>query len=142
MCAEQNSTAELTRRRLMGAFLGGGILATFASFLYPVFRYFIPPPVANLGVNEVVAAKVGELKPNSGMIFPFGGRPGLLILEADGTYRALSATCTHLGCTVQYRPDLHDLVSLPQRNLQPERRQRLRPSAQTAHRVRCPPAWR
>jgi Rieske Fe-S protein len=66
--------------------------------------------VADLGVDEVVAAKVGELKPNSGTIFRFGSRPGLLILQADGqTYNALSATCTHLGCTVQYRPDLHEI---------------------------------
>ncbi len=94
----------------MGAFLGGGILATFGSFFYPVLRYIVPPPVADLGGDEVVAAKVGELQPNSGKIFRFGSRPGLLILEADGqTYDALSATCTHLGCTVQYRPDLHEI---------------------------------
>ncbi|MGA7886541.1 MAG: Rieske 2Fe-2S domain-containing protein [Acidobacteriaceae bacterium] len=101
---------EVTRRRAMGAFLGGGILATFGSFFYPVLRYIVPPPVADLGGDEVVAAKVGELQPNSGKIFRFGSRPGLLILEADGqTYDALSATCTHLGCTVQYRPDLHEI---------------------------------
>jgi Rieske Fe-S protein len=49
------------------------------------------------------------LKPNSGKIFRFGSRPGLLILNSDGAYRALSATCTHLGCTVQYRPDLREI---------------------------------
>lgn len=102
--------APMPRRRFVELLLGGGFLATAAAFLYPVLRYFIPPPVANLGVDEVVAAKVGELKPNSGMIFRFGSRPGLLILQDDGrTYDALSATCTHLGCTVQYRPDLHEI---------------------------------
>ncbi len=98
-----------TRRGLVGLFLGGGRLATFASFLYPVMRYFVPPPVADLGGDEVVAAKTGDLKENSGKIFRFGSRPGLLILEAGGAYRALSATCTHLGCTVQYRADLHEI---------------------------------
>ena len=102
--------APLPRRGFVELLLGGGFLATAAAFLYPVLRYFMPPPVANLGVDEVVAAKVGELKPNSGMIFRFGSRPGLLILEADGrTYHALSAACTHLGCTVQYRPDLREI---------------------------------
>src|ERR1039458_2053721 len=98
-----------TRRRVIEIFLGGGILASLASFIYPVLRYFVPPTVVDLGGDEVVASKVGDLKPNSGKIFRFGSRPGLLILGSDGTYSALSATCTHLGCTVQYRPDLREI---------------------------------
>ncbi len=109
MSAELPSQPQPARRRAIGIFLGGGLLATFASFLYPVLRYFVPPPVADLGGDEVVAAKVGAVKPNSGEIFRFGSRPGLLILESDGTYRAFSATCTHLGCTVQYRSDLREI---------------------------------
>ena len=109
MCVEKTSEPEPTRRRVMEAFLGGGILATLASFLYPVLRYLVPPAVVDLGGDEVVAAKVVELKPNSGRIFRFGNRPGLLIMTVDGTYRALSATCTHLGCTVQYRSDMHEV---------------------------------
>lgn len=104
------SAGPIPRRGFLEMLLGGGFLATAAAFIYPVLRYFVPPTTADLGVDEVVAAKVGELKPNSGRIFRFGSRPGLLILEADGqTYGALSATCTHLGCTVQYRPDLHEI---------------------------------
>jgi cytochrome b6-f complex iron-sulfur subunit len=98
-----------TRRRLVELLLGGGLLASLVSFAYPVLRYLVPPPVADLGGDEVIAAKVGELKPNSGMIFRFGSRPGLLILTSDGQYHAISATCTHLGCTVQYRGDLHEI---------------------------------
>ena len=99
----------MTRRRMVEYFLGGGILASFVSFLYPVLRYLVPPPVADLGGDEVVAAKITELKPNSGKIFRFGSRPGLLVMNSDGTYRALSATCTHLACTVQYRSDLRQI---------------------------------
>jgi len=109
MATDQLSPTGVTRRRLIEVFLGGGLLASFAAFLYPVLHYLVPPPVADLGGEEVVAAKVGELKPNSGMIFRFGSHPGLLILTSDGTYRALSASCTHLGCTVQYRSDLHEI---------------------------------
>jgi Rieske Fe-S protein len=94
---------------LVELLLGGGVLASLVSFAYPVLRYLVPPPVADLGGDEVIAAKVGELKPNSGTIFRFGRRPGLLILASDGQYHALSATCTHLGCTVQYRGDLHEI---------------------------------
>jgi cytochrome b6-f complex iron-sulfur subunit len=95
------------RRRFVQILLGGGLVASVGSFLYPVLRYLVPPASADLGTDTVVAGKVGELKPNSGKIFRFGNKPGLLILTADGEYRALSATCTHLDCTVQYRGDLH-----------------------------------
>lgn len=100
---------QVTRRKLIGILLGGGLLASIASFFYPIVRYLVPPPVAELGGDEVVAAKLADLKSNTGKIFRFGSRPGLLIMNTDGTYRALSATCTHLGCTVQYRPDLREV---------------------------------
>ena len=109
MCADHIPQPETTRRRAIGMFLGGGVLASLASFLYPVLRFLVPPAVVDLGGDEVVAAKLVEIRPNSGKIFRFGSRPGLLIMNSDGTYRALSATCTHLGCTVQYRPDLREI---------------------------------
>jgi Rieske Fe-S protein len=103
------ATAGPSRRRLIEVILGGGVLASVLSFLYPVLRYLVPPAVADLGGDEVVAAKVGELRPNGSKIFRFGSRPGLLLLTAEGEYRAMSATCTHLSCTVQYRNDLHQV---------------------------------
>jgi Rieske Fe-S protein len=101
--------ARTTRRRVLEFFLGGGVLASILSFVYPVVRYLVPPVFADLGGDEVVAAKVGELKPNSSKIFRFGSRPGLLLLTSQGEYRAMSATCTHLSCTVQYRNDVHQV---------------------------------
>ena len=92
---------------LVEGMLGMGVLASLASFFYPVVRYILPPTSADLGVDEVVAGQTSELKPNSGKIFRFGSKPGLLVRTPEGEYRALSATCTHLDCTVQYRPDLH-----------------------------------
>ena len=97
------------RRRIVEALLGGGLLASLASFVYPVLRYLIPPALADLGGDEVVAASVGELKAGSSKVFRFGSRPGLLLMTAEGEYRALSAVCTHLSCTVQYRSDLHQI---------------------------------
>lgn len=97
------------RRRFVEVLLGGGFLATAAAFIYPVLRYLAPPKTSDLGSDSVVAGKVGDLKPNSGKVFRFGNRPGLLIRTADGGYRAMSATCTHLSCTVQYRDDLREV---------------------------------
>jgi Rieske Fe-S protein len=99
----------LPRRRFVGALLGSGFLATAVAFLYPVLRYLAPPKASDVGGDAVVAGRVGELKPNSGKIFRFGNRPGLLIHTSSGEYRAMSATCTHLSCTVQYRDDLQQV---------------------------------
>ncbi len=86
--------------------LGGGMFASVISFLYPVLKYLAPPAVPDLGEDEVVAGKVGDLKANGSKVFRFGSRPALLLLTAEGEYRCVSAVCTHLGCTVQYRGDL------------------------------------
>lgn len=97
------------RRTFIRILLGGGLFASAASFFYPLARYLVPPAAVDLGGDTVVAAKVGDLKPNSSKIFKFGSHPGLLILTSSGEYRALTATCTHLGCTVQYRNDTRQI---------------------------------
>ena len=109
MAEHPEAEIQPTRRRLVELLLGGGVMTSIASFLYPVVRFLIPPAVSDGGSDEVVAAKVGDLKPNSGKIFRFGAKPGLLLLTAQGEYKALSATCTHLSCTVQYRGDLQQV---------------------------------
>jgi Rieske Fe-S protein len=93
------------RRSFLQLLLGAGLVGTLASFFYPVFRYVIPPESADLGSDEVVAAKAGELKNNSGKIFRFGSKPGLIVRNAQGEYVAMSATCTHLSCIVQYQSE-------------------------------------
>jgi len=107
--AETVTKHEPARRRLMQFLLGGGLLASAVAFLYPVLRYLVPPAATDLGGDSVVAAKVGDLKANSGKIFRFGSRPGLLVRTSDGEYRAMSAVCTHLNCTVQYRSDVREV---------------------------------
>lgn len=109
MNQRSGSSPEPGRRRLIETLLGGGLFASALSFLYPVLRYIVPPAVTDLGGDETVAAKIGELRSNSSKIFRFGNHPGLLVLTAEGEYRAMSATCTHLSCTVQYRNDLHQV---------------------------------
>ena len=74
-----------------------------AFILYPVLRYLVPPRVPEAVTRRVLAAKKNELPPGSFKTFPFGSQPGILIRSADGEFHALSAVCTHLGCTVQYR---------------------------------------
>ena len=98
-----------SRRRFVNWLLGTSVGATLAATVYPVFRFVIPPPVAEAPVNRVLAARLSELPPNSGKVFRFGARPGIIVRTATGEVRAFAATCTHLNCTVQYRPDFQHI---------------------------------
>jgi Rieske Fe-S protein len=99
--------SEPTRRGFVNWLLGTSAGAFVLSVLYPITRYLIPPEVAESTAGTVtLAIKPDEVKPNSGQVFKFGSRPGILVRTASGELRAFSAVCTHLNCTVQYRPDL------------------------------------
>lgn len=100
-----NSKTHDGRRRFVNLLLGSGVLGSLLSFFYPVLRFIMPPAVAEAIEQSVVAAKVGELPPNSGKIFKFGRRPGILVNTPAGDLRAFDAICTHLSCIVQYRSD-------------------------------------
>ncbi len=94
------------RRRLINLFLGTSFGAFFLSMLYPILKYLTPPRLAEpTSFSVTVPWKTTELKANSGRIFRFGSRPGLLIRTPAGELRAFSAICSHLDCTVQYRED-------------------------------------
>jgi cytochrome b6-f complex iron-sulfur subunit len=97
------------RRGFIEFLLGGGLLTLLGAMLYSVGRYVVPPKVADAGLASVVAGKVKEFPPNSGKIFRFGNRPGILVRSQAGEFHAFSATCTHLNCTVQYRQDLEHI---------------------------------
>ena len=91
------------RRTLLRWLLGGGFTASILSFLYPAVKFMNPPTVPEASTNEVSAGKVQSLKPNSGKIVKFGSRPALLIRVSETEWRAYSAICTHLNCTVQFQ---------------------------------------
>jgi Rieske Fe-S protein len=97
------------RRHFLEIFLGTSFVASLTSFLYPILQYMIPAQTSEPAADTAQAGRIGDLKPNTGKIFRFGSRPALLILSDDGKYHALSAICTHLNCTVQYRSDLRSV---------------------------------
>jgi cytochrome b6-f complex iron-sulfur subunit len=94
----------MKRRNFLDVLLAasGAVLGAFV--LYPIARYLVPPKAPEAATRRVVAAKQDEVAPGGFKIFPFGGEPGILIRTRNGEYRAFSAVCTHLGCTVQIRP--------------------------------------
>lgn len=107
---EEHIEDHVTRRRFLNWFLGTTVGAFLASALYPVVRYLIPPKVEEAPTQSVtLSIKPTDVKANSGQIFRFGSKPGILIRTPDGQLRAFTAVCTHLGCTVEYRSDLEQI---------------------------------
>ena len=98
---------DATRRGFVNWMLGTSVGAFLISVLYPVARYLVPPMVGeSTAASVTLPIKPGDVKPNTGQIFKFGSRPAILVRTSAGDLTALSAVCTHLNCTVQYRPDL------------------------------------
>ena len=93
------------RRTFLDSLLGIGFVSTALSVLYPVFRFVIPPANAEPATNSIIAGKFSEFKNNSGALVKFGTRPAILVRTSDGDFKAFTAVCTHLECTVQYKPE-------------------------------------
>jgi Rieske Fe-S protein len=98
------------RRNFLNWFLGTTAGAFAIAVLYPISRYLIPPKMEESSARTVtLSIKPQEMKPNSGQIFRFGSQPAILIDTPAGELKAFSASCTHLACIVQYRPDLSEI---------------------------------
>ena len=107
---ERDKAVSVTRKRFVDWLLGTSAGGLLAAVVYPLVRYIIPPEVAESAVNSVqLAFTADEVPANTGRIFKFGTRPGLLVKTPSGELRAYSARCTHLDCTVQYREDIEHI---------------------------------
>jgi Rieske Fe-S protein len=105
----ESTALVLPRRSVLDALLGVGVATSAAAALYPLMRFLVPPAGGEPSTASVVAARLADMKANSGIIFPFGTRPAILVRTADGEFKAFSAVCTHLECTVQYKADVSQL---------------------------------
>jgi len=77
--------------------------------IYPVFRFLRPPEIPEATTNQVSAGRIDDpqLLEKGFKIVHFGAEPVILLKISDNEYRAFTATCTHLACTVEYRRDKH-----------------------------------
>jgi Rieske Fe-S protein len=103
------------RRHWLLRALQAGIAATLVAIFYPVVRFLWPRPATKSGAMDAVAPfAVDELKKaqdegRSAQPFNFGGKPCLVIRTPNGEIKAFNALCTHVECTVEYRPANGDI---------------------------------
>ncbi|MGP8269723.1 MAG: ubiquinol-cytochrome c reductase iron-sulfur subunit [Terracidiphilus sp.] len=100
-------TNDKTTRRFFMAAAGAAGIAYTAALAYPIYRYLASPAEMAMEATAVteVTLKDAQKQPlGSVLMFKFGSAPAMLIHHQDGRWIALTAVCTHLGCTVQYEP--------------------------------------
>ncbi len=93
-----------TRRAFLAAAGAAGVCYTLA-MAYPIYRYLASPvemAMSAAAVTEVTLKDAQKLPLGSVLMFKFGTAPAMLIHHQDGRWVAMTAVCTHLGCTVQY----------------------------------------
>ncbi len=95
----------LSRRSLLDILIGSSAVAWLAAVLFPVLRYLTPPADAG-GADKLALtdAEQQELHAKGFMVVRLGSERVLVFEAQDGSCKALSARCTHEGCTVQYVP--------------------------------------
>lgn len=99
----------ISRRSFLNKLLGISAVGWLGSVLFPIFQYLKVPPQSEAEPTSVVAAKTKDLRANHSVVFKFGTSPAILLSGPDGKLRAFSGVCTHLQCTVQYRPDMQKI---------------------------------
>jgi len=98
-----------SRRGFLEYLLGGGALATLAAVVYPAAKFIVPPAVAEANLSQLklpFGRDEIEADPKKAKYFKYGRHLGIIFITDSGVLKALGATCTHLDCTVQHRPDL------------------------------------
>ena len=95
----------LNRRKFVNSLLGLGGIGSLFTVIYPALSFLKPPKSTKPKVNSVKAGMASKFPSNSSMIVKFGRIPVLLVKSEEGNFIALSATCTHLDCIVQYKED-------------------------------------
>jgi cytochrome b6-f complex iron-sulfur subunit len=99
---------EMSRRGFVKTAVLGVGLAYAGAIGYPVYRYLNSPvekAIVASAVKEVTLEGAEKIALGTALMFKFGARPAMLIHHKDGSWLALDAVCTHLGCTVSFDPE-------------------------------------
>ena len=98
----------MDRREFLKTLVGTGLAVGVGSSLSSVLSgcsssTSIPEETAQTpGESGIVVCHQNDLKPGESKPFKMKDAPALLIAQADGSYRAMSLVCTHMGCEVLY----------------------------------------
>ena len=107
-CGDADAPESKGRRAAVAAVVGAAGLVYAAGLAYPAYKYLATAAelsAAEEAQTDITLDGADTLAPGAAMTFKFAGKPALLIHQADGSWSAMTAVCTHLGCTVAYQAD-------------------------------------
>jgi cytochrome b6-f complex iron-sulfur subunit len=93
------------RRSVLKGLLGASAAAVAAPVVYVFGKYL--SYVRQTDMSATVKMSAGDLTAEApAKIVNIGEDPVIVVMEGEDNIRAFSAKCTHLACTVSYRPEL------------------------------------
>jgi cytochrome b6-f complex iron-sulfur subunit len=93
-----------TRRHFLDLLLGASIFGWIVSVAYPIVRYLKPlPQTGATGPTHLTRDEMTKLEQKKFVIVPVSGQR-VIVIQAGDQLSALSAKCTHEGCTVTFQP--------------------------------------
>jgi cytochrome b6-f complex iron-sulfur subunit len=90
----------MKRRRFLGILLTVLGSAAVGSFVYPLLRFFAPPP--RTAKDKNVSIKKSDIPSGEAKEIVLNNTPVIIINRQGKGYVAFSKVCTHLGCLVEY----------------------------------------
>jgi cytochrome b6-f complex iron-sulfur subunit len=103
--SQKNGTSQPpSRRTFIQALVSFSVFATLGGVLTPIIAYLWPPAQRTATKGERVA--VGDEKDlpvGQGKVVSAGDKPVIVVHTAQGSVKAYSAVCTHLGCIVGWQ---------------------------------------
>ena len=97
------SESATSRRTFLSMTLGGLGAVIAAASVYPIWRFLRPRE--DTGEDTSVTLARNELSADEATFFTYKWRPAVVLQTSPGTFVALSAVCTHLGCIVKWESE-------------------------------------
>jgi Rieske Fe-S protein len=95
-----------TRRRLLNVLLGTSFVGWLGTVAFPALRYLSPLRESSSADEAELGDKSkADLAQTGFSIIALGTERVIVFKDRKDELRALSAKCTHEGCTVQYKAD-------------------------------------
>jgi len=91
----------VTRRKVLKGFFGLLAAVGLGNIVYGLGKFWTP----GAGGEVSVEVPVAEIPEGGALPIQYGGAPGILFREEDGTFKAFSLVCTHLACTVSWNAE-------------------------------------